>query len=66
MSEEAKVEGVPKSKDHHILTEFDHFALDMMKNIISQGIKELKDGGLRSANIEIELMTHIKKELKDH
>lgn len=59
------MENEKESKGHHIPTEVDKYILDMMKTIISQGIKKLRGNGFRGTNIEIELMTHIKKELKD-
>lgn len=46
-----------------VLNEEDVVTLDIMKSYLTTGITFLKASGLRSANIEIELMRHIKKEL---
>jgi hypothetical protein len=54
-----------KSKEHHKLDEMDSLIMTLVKGAISQGIRELKKRKLRGANIEIELVTHIKKELQD-
>src|SRR5690606_9359584 len=51
-------------KERHILNADDQYHLDEMKRELTRGVKELKRRRVRSANIEIELMTHIKKLLK--
>ena len=47
------------------LTEEEQAKLDSLKEAMQEVILELKDNGVRKANIEIELMWHIKKLLKD-
>lgn len=42
----------------------DEKLLEAMKVMLSLGITNLKESGFRGVNIEIELVEHIKKELK--
>ena len=48
----------------HILDEADRITMDYMKSAVGVGVRLLCKNGVRAANIEIELMQHIKKELK--
>lgn len=59
------MENESQVKQHHKPDEVDAYILSMMKTVISQGMKELRERGFRGTNIEIELMTHIKSELKE-
>ena len=49
----------------HLLDEVDGFILTLMKNALTIGIQELQKRNVRTANIEIELMHHIKTALKE-
>lgn len=42
----------------------DRLILELVKHSISKGIEELRKRNFRTVNIEIELGTHIQKELK--
>jgi hypothetical protein len=46
------------------LTEKEEKTLELIKMVLTEGINELKDNGVRPANIQIELEWHIKKLLK--
>lgn len=48
----------------HILTKQDSMTLNRAKQILSICIEDLKQDNVRHANIEIELVTHIRNELK--
>ena len=48
----------------YILNEDDKAILEDVKSKISMAIALLKENGVRDANIEIELLWHVKKELK--
>jgi hypothetical protein len=52
------------SKGRHILDEEDKRILEDIKERISIGVNVLQQRGVRPANIEIELMWHIKELLK--
>lgn len=54
----------PNEAKRHILTQRDKWILERAKKVISICIEDLKHE-VRKANIEIELVSHIKKELKD-
>lgn len=45
------------------LDELDRLILKLVKQTLTHGIQELKKRNVRHANIEIELWSHIKKEL---
>lgn len=48
----------------HILTETDIRTLDRAKQLLSISIEDLKQDNLWNTVIEIELISHIKKELR--
>lgn len=52
------------NNERHILDESDERILNLMKVFITKGVTELQERGVRPANIEIELVWHIKKLLK--
>lgn len=47
------------------LTEQEKGIMELMKDTLSIGINELKSNGVRHANIQIELLWHIKNILKE-
>lgn len=47
------------------LTEEEQAQIDSLKEAIDEVVTELKHNGVRKVNIEIELVWHIKKLLKD-
>jgi len=46
------------------LTKEEHSSLDEIKDSLTKFIEKMKENGVRSANIEIELIWHIKKVLR--
>lgn len=50
--------------NRHVIDNDDRKILDYTKQVLTKSINTLKQRNLREANIEIELMTHIKKILK--
>lgn len=49
----------------HQLDSDDMEIIDNMKEILSEGISKLRDRGVRTTNIELELNQHIKKCIKN-
>jgi hypothetical protein len=46
------------------LTEYEQKVINHLKEILTEGINELLENGVRPANIQIDLEWHIKKTLK--